>query len=145
MAKAAEEKLLKDKEFVYYIHAEVFELKRQYSYASQFWSQLLEKKAQLEEELAAVNLALHRNAKKLQITNQWLANRRQDMATAIQLFPSLRSRESIIREQLKYCTDFWASLWLHVLNSLWNKILIYYLSVFMFLLFSISHTSCVST
>ena len=76
MAKAAEEELLRDKEFVSNIHAEVFELKGQHSYASQFRPQLLEKKAQLEKKLVAVNLALDWNAKKLEITNQWLANRR---------------------------------------------------------------------
>ncbi|CAL5400221.1 unnamed protein product [Camellia sinensis] len=95
IAKAAEEKVLKDKEFVSHIHAEVSELKGKHSSASQFQTQLLEKKAQLEEELLAVNLALDRTATKLQITNQGLADRRQDMATTIQLFPSLRSRESI--------------------------------------------------
>lgn len=118
MAKAAEERLLKDKEFVSHIHAKIFELKGQYSDASQFQTQILEKKARLEKELAEVNLALDRTTKKLQITNQGLADRRQDMARAIQLFPTLRSRESIVREQLKHCTDFWANLWLHVLNSL---------------------------
>ncbi|KAF5932384.1 hypothetical protein HYC85_028555 [Camellia sinensis] len=95
IAKAAEEKVLKDKEFVSHIHAEVSELKGKHSSASQFQTQLLEKKAQLEEELLAVNLALDRTATKLQITNQGLADRRQDMATTIQLFPSIRSRESI--------------------------------------------------
>ncbi|GMP59716.1 hypothetical protein CsSME_00022881 [Camellia sinensis var. sinensis] len=118
IAKAAEEKVLKDKEFVSHIHAEVSELKGKHSSASQFQTQLLEKKAQLEEELLAVNLALDRTATKLQITNQGLADRRQDMATTIQLFPSLRSRELIVREQLKHCIDFWANLWLHVLNSI---------------------------
>ncbi|CAL5396959.1 unnamed protein product [Camellia sinensis] len=96
IAKAAEEKVLKDKEFVSHIHAEVSELKGKHSSASQFQTQLLEKKAQLEEELLAVNLALDRTATKLQITNQGLADRRQDMATTIQLFPSLRSRELIL-------------------------------------------------
>ena len=110
IAKAAEENLWKDNEFFSYIHAEISELKGQHSSTSQFHILLLEKKAQLEEELAAVNLALDRTATKLQITNQGLADRRQNMATAIQLFPSLRSRESIVREQLKHCTDFWANL-----------------------------------
>lgn len=78
----------------------------------------MEKKAQLEEEILAVNQALDRTVTKLQITNQGLADRKQEMATAIQLFPSLKSRASIIKEQLKHCTDFWANLWLHVFNSL---------------------------
>lgn len=65
IAKAVEEKLLKEKEFVSHIHAEIFELKGQHSFASQSRTQLLEKDAQFEEELAAVNLALDRTAKKL--------------------------------------------------------------------------------
>ena len=78
----------------------------------------MEKKAQLEEELSAVNQALDQTATKLQITNQELADRKQEMPTVIQLFPSLKNRASIVKEQLKHCTDFWTNLWLHVLNSL---------------------------
>ena len=54
-ARAAEEKLLRDQSFVSQIHAEVSELNEQHSFVSQFRAQLLEKKAQLEEELSAVN------------------------------------------------------------------------------------------
>ncbi|GMP92814.1 hypothetical protein CsSME_00042896 [Camellia sinensis var. sinensis] len=63
-AKAAEEKLLRDQNFVFQIHAEVSELKEPHSSVSQFRTQLLEKKAQLEEELSAVNQALDQTATK---------------------------------------------------------------------------------
>ena len=93
-------------------------LKEHHSSVSQFRAQLLEKKTQLEEELSAVNQALDRTTTKLQITNQGLADRKQEMATVIQLFPSLKRNESIVKEQLKHGSDFWANLWLHVFNSL---------------------------
>ena len=54
VAKVAEKKLLRGQRFVSQIHAEVSELKEQHSSVSQFRAQLLEKKAQLEEELSAV-------------------------------------------------------------------------------------------
>ena len=59
-----------------------------------------------------------KSATKLQITNQELAARKQEMPTAIQSFSSLKNRASIVKEQLKHCTNFWANLWLHVFNSL---------------------------
>ena len=75
-AKAAEEKLARDQSFVSQVHTEVSELKEQHSSASHFRVQLLEKKAQLEEELSTVNQALVRIDTKLQITNQELADRK---------------------------------------------------------------------
>ena len=117
-AKAADDKLAKDQSFVSQVHTEVSSLKEQHSSASHFRVQLLEKKAQLEEELAAVNQALVRTDKKLHITNQGLANRKEDMAVAIQLFPSLSNRKAIVQKQLKHCNDFWANLWHNVLDSL---------------------------
>ena len=51
VAKAAEEKLLRDQDFVSHIHVEMSDLKEQHSSVSLFLAQLLEKKAQLEEEL----------------------------------------------------------------------------------------------
>ncbi|KAF5931547.1 hypothetical protein HYC85_027718 [Camellia sinensis] len=117
-AKTADEKLAKDQSFVSQVHTEVSTLKEQHSFASHFRVQLLEKKTQLEEELAAVNQALVRTDKKLHITNQGLADRKEDMAAAIQLFPSLSNRKAIVQKQLKHCNDFWANLWHNVLDSL---------------------------
>ena len=117
-ANAANEKLARDQSFVSQVHTEVSDLKEQHSSASQFRIQLLEKKAQLEEELAAVNRALVRTDTKLHITNQGLADRKEDMAAAIQLFPSLSNRKSIVQKQLRHCNDFWANLWRNVLDSL---------------------------
>ena len=117
-AKAADDKLAKDQSFVSQVHTEVSTLKEQHSSASHFRVQLLEKKAQLEEELAAVNQALVRTDKKLHITNQGLADRKEDMAVAIQLFPSLSNRKAIVQKQLKHCNDFWVNLWHNVLDSL---------------------------
>ncbi|GGR60376.1 hypothetical protein GCM10010168_93660 [Actinoplanes ianthinogenes] len=54
----------------------------------------------------------------LHITNQGLADRKEDMAAAIQLAPSLSNRKSIVQQQLRHCNDFWANLWQNVLNSL---------------------------
>ncbi|XP_028066042.1 uncharacterized protein LOC114268989 isoform X1 [Camellia sinensis] len=117
-AKAADDKLVKDQSFVSQVHTEVSTLKEQHSSASHFRVQLLKKKAQLEEELAAVNQALVRTDKKLHITNQGLADRKENMAAAIQLFPSLSNRKAIVQKQLKHCNDFWANLWHNVLDSL---------------------------
>ena len=117
-AKTADERLARDQSFVSHVHTEVSTLKEQHSSASHFRVQLLEKKAQLEEELAAVNQALVRTDTKLHITNQELADRKEDMAAAIQLFPSLSNRKSTIQKQLKHCNDFWANLWHNVFNSL---------------------------
>ena len=117
-AKTADEKLAKDQSFVSQVHTEVSTLKEQHSFASHFRVQLLEKKAQLEEELAAVNQALVRTDKKLHITNQELSDRKKDMAAAIQLFSSFTNRKSIVQKKLKHCNDFWANLWHDVLDSL---------------------------
>ena len=87
-AKTAVEKLVRDQSFVSTVHAEVSGLKEQHSSVSHFRTQLLERKAQLEEELSVVNQALAKADTKLLITNQELADRKQEMTTAIQLFSS---------------------------------------------------------
>ena len=110
--------MVKDQSFVSKIHTEVSELKEQHSSVSHFRTQLLEKKAQLEEELSTVNLILIRTATKLQITNQGLADRKQEMTTTIQLFSSFKNSTSIVKEQLRHCNDFWANIWQRVFNSL---------------------------
>ena len=69
-AKVAEEIIARGQSFVSAVHSEFSVLKEQYSSVSHFRTQLLEKKAQLEEELSAVNQALIRTDTKLQITNQ---------------------------------------------------------------------------
>lgn len=117
-AKAADEKLVRDQSFVSQVHTEVSKLREQHSSASHFRIQLLERKAQLEEELSAVNQALVRTDIKLQITNQGLADQKGDMAAAIQLFLSFTNRKSVVQKQLKHCNDFWANLWHDVLDSL---------------------------
>ena len=109
---------MRNQSFVSKGHAEVSELKEQHSSVSQFQAQLLEKKAQLEEELSAVNQALDRTTTKLQITNLELTAQKQEMTTAIQLFPSLKNRASIAKERFKHCIDFWDNLWLHVFDFL---------------------------
>ncbi|XP_028073293.1 uncharacterized protein LOC114275449 [Camellia sinensis] len=102
-AKAAEEKLVRDQNFVSIVHAEVSELKKQHSSVSQFRTQLLERKAQLEEELSIVNQALVRTDTKLLITNQGLVDRKQEMTIAIQLFSSFKNRTYVVKEQLRHC------------------------------------------
>ena len=109
---------MRDQSFVSTVHAEVSGLKEHHSSVSQFQTQLLERKAQLEEELSAVNQALIRTDTKLQITNQGLVDRKLEMTIAIQLFSSFKNRKSIIKEQLRHCNDFWAYLWQNVFNSL---------------------------
>ena len=54
-AKAAKEKLVRDQSFVSIVHTEGSGLKEQHSSGSHFRTQLLERKAQLEEELSTVN------------------------------------------------------------------------------------------
>ena len=117
-AKAADEKLVRDQSFVSQVHTEVSKLKEQHSTASNFRTQLLERKAQLEEELSAVNQALLRADIKLLITNQGLTDQKRDMAVAIQLFSSFTNRKSVVQKQLKHCNDFWANLWHDILDSL---------------------------
>ena len=90
--------MVRDKRFVSQQHTEVSKLKEQHSSASRFRIQLLERKAQLEEELSAVNQALVRTDIKLQITNQGLADQKGDMAAAIQLFSSFINRKSVVQK-----------------------------------------------
>ena len=96
-------------------------LKWQHSSATQLQAQLLHRKAEVEKELSAVNLALEQNAQTLHSSHWGLSNRRQEMNTVIQLFPPLRSRELIVREQMRHYNEFWAKLWQNVLDSLWNE------------------------
>ena len=78
----------------------------------------MRRKAELEKELTAINLALEQNAKKLHSSHQGLSDRRQEMNAAIQLFVALRSEELIVREQLRHCNEFWPKLWQNVLDLL---------------------------
>ena len=53
---------------------------------------------------------MDRTTTKLQITNQELGDRKKEKSTAIQLFPSLKNRASIVKDLFKLYNDFWAYL-----------------------------------
>ena len=65
-----------------------------------------------------MNQALVRTDTKFQITNQGLADRKEEMDAAIRLFSAFTNRKSVVQKQLKHCNDFWANLWHNVFDSL---------------------------